>query len=305
MSWDPYKTLGVAASANEEELRRAYRKLAKELHPDRNPGDKAAEERFKRASAAFSFLSDKEKRARYDRGEIDADGNVKAAFGVPPGGGFAGRKGGPPPDFEDFFADFFGARAGADRFQSGGLAGGDPAAAATGGDVKAVLAVSFVEAVIGAKTRVELAGNRALDIMVPAGAESGQVLRLRGQGRPRRPGRPVGDALIELQVQPHPFFRRQGDDVAIDFPISLREAVEGGRVTVPTPLGSVIVSVPAGSNSGAMLRLRGRGVQRMSQPGDLLVKLTITLADPADPELARFLQSWSGAGALPPRPQQA
>jgi DnaJ-class molecular chaperone len=303
LSWDPYKTLGVSPSTSEDDLRRAYRKLAKELHPDRNPGDKQAEERFKRASAAFSFLSDKDKRARYDRGEIDADGNVKAPFGYAPGPGAAGRKGAAPPDFEEFFSDLFGARPGVDRFQAGGL-GGEPGMGAMGGDVKAVLVVSFIEAVTGAKTRVELSPSRALDIMVPAGAETGQVLRLRGQGRAGRPGRPVGDALIELQVQPHPFFRRQGDDVLLDFPISLREAVKGARVTVPTPLGSVIVTVPAGSNSGAMLRLRGRGVQRMAQPGDLLVRLLITLADPADPDLAQFLQSWPGGAALPPRPQQ-
>jgi DnaJ-class molecular chaperone len=306
LAGDPYGELKVKRDASEDDVRRAYRKLAKELHPDRNPGDKFAEERFKRATAAYSLLSDKDKRAQYDRGEIDADGNPRGPAGFQPGGGgFSGRTSGPPPEFQDLFADFFGGAAGpgfGGPKGRGGAFGGADFGLDGGGDVRAVLAVSFIEAVTGAKTRVELPGARILDIMVPAGAESGQVLRLRGQGKPGRGGRPPGDALIELQVQPHPNFRRQGDDVLLDLPISLKEAVQGAKVTAPTPTGPVALNIPAGSNSGATLRLRGRGVQRTSHAGDLLVRLSITLADPSDPDLAAFLQKWPGAAKIPQRP---
>ena len=299
MSWDPYKTLGVSRGASDDEIKRAHRKLAKELHPDVKPDDKAAEAQFKKVSAAYSLLSDKEKRARFDRGEIDADGNELNPFqggfggggygGAGPGGGFGGRGGfggqqrGPSPDaFEDLFGGIFG--------QGGGRSRGF--GPQKGSDVRYRMDVDFLEAVAGARKRVTMADGRALDINIPAGVESGQTLRLKAQGEPGPRGAPPGDAFVEVTVKPHSLFERDGDNLRLDLNISLAEAVEGGKVPVTTPTGRVSLTVPPGSNSGAVLRLKGKGVQRSSKPGDLLVKLLITLPSKPDEALKSFVKDW-------------
>lgn len=292
MSWDPYSVLGVSKNASESEIKSAYRKLAKELHPDVKPDDKAAEARFKKVSAAFAILGDKDKRAQFDRGEIDADGNERAPFQggfgggqAGPGGfgGFGGRGARPGPDvFEDLFGGMFG--------QGGGRSRGF--GPTKGADVRYKLDVDFVEAVTGSRKRVTMADGRSLDINIPAGVTSGQVLRLKAQGEAGPMGATPGDALVELNVKSHAQFERDGDNIKTDLKISLTEAVEGGKVTVATPSGNVALSVPAGTNSGAVLRLKGKGVQVKPKAGDLLVRLTITLPKKPDADLKAFVKSW-------------
>ncbi len=296
MSWDPYKTLGIKRDAGEKDIKSAYRKLAKELHPDVRPNDKAAEAQFKKVSAAFSLLSDKEKRARFDRGEIDADGNEKAHFqgGYHPGGfggigagGPFGAQGGarPGPDvFEDLFGGMFGQGGGRSRGNYGPM---------RGSDVRYKMNIDFVDAVNGGRKRVTMADNRSLDVNIPAGVETGQTLRLKGQGEQGMNGGPAGDALVEVTVSDHSLYRREGDNIRMDLRISLKEAVEGGKVTAPTPTGNVSLNVPAGSNSGAVLRLKGKGVQARTKAGDLLARLIVTLPDEPDEELKKFVKSWS------------
>ncbi|MEM6626831.1 MAG: DnaJ C-terminal domain-containing protein [Pseudomonadota bacterium] len=299
MSWDPYAALGVAKGADADAIKRAYRKLAKTLHPDVNPDDEAAEKRFKQATAAFNLLSDPEKRGRYDRGEIDADGNEKAVFqggfGGPSGGfggGFGDRSRQKRPDvFEDLFDGMFG--------RSGG--GGRGFGPSRGGDIRYRLDVDFLEAVNGARRRVSMADGRSLDLVIPAGVSSGQTLRLKAQGDPGAHGGPPGDALVEVTVGGHALFVRDGDNLRMDLRISLAEAVLGGKVAAPTPSGPVSLSVPAGSNSGDVLRLRGKGVQRKGAPGDLFARLLITLPDKSDDELQNFVKSWSAKDVEPPR----
>ena len=294
MSWDPYSTLGVSKSASDSEIKKAYRKLAKELHPDVKPNDKAAEAQFKKVSAAFALLSDAEKRARYDRGEIDADGNERNPFqggfgGRGPGGGpFGGAQGGAgvgPDVFEDLFGGMFG--------QGGRSRGFGPS---KGADVRYRLDVSFMEAVNGARRRVSMGDGRSLDITIPAGVETGQVLRLKAQGDPGPPGASPGDALVELTVGSHPVFERDGKNLRMDLKISLAEAVEGGKIPVETPSGKVSLNVPAGSNSGSILRLKGKGVQLRDAPGDLFVRLLVTLPAKPDQDLKAFVKGWSLRG---------
>jgi DnaJ-class molecular chaperone len=299
VSWDPYAVLGVGKSAAPDEIRKAYRKLAKELHPDVRPGDKAAEDRFKRASAAYELLSDPVKRARFDRGEIDGDGNER---------GFAGRpdpRGGAPfepgQDFSDLFDQFFNQNAG------GGPFGADPrgrrAWRARGADLRFKLDVDFLDAVNGARRRVPLSDGRTVEVAIPPGVESGQVLRLKGQGAPGVGGGPPGDALIEVQVKVHPSLRREGDDLFLDLPISLAEAVEGAKVQAQTPTGAVALTIPAGSSSGMTLRLRNKGVASANGArGDLFVRLLIVLPDQPDDALKAFLRTWAKRDVTPERP---
>ena len=246
MSWDPYAALGVSRSATADEIRRAYRALAKELHPDVRPGDKQAEERFKRATAAFNLLSDPTTKGRYDRNEIDADGNERAAFhsrgprqgarahagaGASAGGAGAGDA----FDLGDIFSDLFGPGFGSGAGRGYGRM--------RGRDVRFTLDVDFLDAINGARRRISLAEGRTIDVAIPAGVESGQVLRLKGQGSPGVQGGPAGDALVELHVKPHAFFRREGQDIHMDLNISLVEAVEGGKVQAPTPTGNVTLTI--------------------------------------------------------------
>ncbi|GIK50824.1 MAG: molecular chaperone DnaJ [Alphaproteobacteria bacterium] len=297
MSWDPYATLGVSRSATADEIRRAYRTLAKELHPDVRPGDKAAEERFKKATAAFNLLSDPTTKARFDRGEIDADGNERMAFGSRPRQGaraHAGAGAGPGPgadafDLGDIFSDLFGPGFGSSRSYT----------RMRGRDIRFTLEVDFLDAVNGARKRISLAEGRTLDVAIPAGVETGQVLRLKNQGGPGVQGGPAGDALVELNVKPHPFFRREGQDIHMDLNISLTEAVEGGKIQAPTPTGPVTLTIPAGSNTGKVLRLKGKGV---SGQGDQFVRLQVVLPEIPDEELKRFVKKWPKRDYTPPRP---
>jgi DnaJ-class molecular chaperone len=298
LAQDPYQELGVARQASKDEIKRAFRKLAKQLHPDKNPGDKAAEERFKRISAAFDLLGDDEKRKKFDRGEIDADGRetMRGYAGGDPfggGGGFRGGPGGPGGgasfegvDLNEILGEMFGARGG----QRGGFGGPPPPQ--RGADVRAQLAIDLEDAISGGRKRISFSDGRTIDVTIPKGAAEGQVLRLKGQGSPGRAG--AGDALIELLIRPHPVFRREGDNLVMDLPISVPDAVLGAKIEAPTPEGPVTLTVPKGSNSGSTLRLKGRGLPaaRGGARGDLLARLQIMLPDTRDPALDAFAETW-------------
>ena len=306
---DPYAILGVSRTASADEIRRAYRTLAKALHPDARPGDKASEERFKQVGQAFKLLSDADKRAKFDRGEIDGEGNERAAFHFRSRpGGSAGQRGptGRFEDISDLFSDLFsenqaragrrgpgaGAGAGAGGFASG--FGGDAGRRGPGADLKAGVTVTFEEAMRGAKRRVGLSAARAVEVSIPAGVETGTVLRLRGQGEPSLTGGPPGDALVEVRVAPHAFFRREGDDVWVDLPITPREAAFGAVVRAPTVDGPVEVRVPEGANSLHKLRLRGKGAPKAEGGrGDQIIQLVIDLPT-NDPALDSFLETSKG-----------
>ncbi|WBQ14049.1 J domain-containing protein [Hyphomonadaceae bacterium BL14] len=298
---DPYAILGVPKSASADEIRRAYRKLAKELHPDARPDDAKSEERFKEVTRAFKLLSNAETRAKFDRGEIDAEGRERAPFhyrsnpDAPPGQrGPTGRF----EDISDLFSDLF-----AERARTAGASAGPGGARrnAPGPDMRGEINVSFEESVLGAKKRVSFQGGRANEISVPAGVEDGQVLRLRGQGAPSLSGGPAGDALITVRIRSHAQFQRDGADIRLDLPISLKEAVLGGVVRAPTVDGVVEVRVPAGSTSGALLRLRGKGAPAGDgKRGDQIIRLIIDV--PAgDPELEAFLETWTPPAGYDPR----
>ena len=291
MSWDPYAALGVPRASTAEEIRKAYRKLAKELHPDVRPHDSASEERFKRVTAAFNLLTDDTLRGRFDRGEIDAEGNERPQFqpGAGFGGGFAGTAAGARGRsqrgdvFEDLFDGLFSRGGGSRGFGQ-----------QRGEDVRYRMEVDLLDAVNGGKRRVTMSDGRTLDLAIPAGLTSGQTLRLKGQGLPGAGNGPAGDALVEIKVGEHSVYRRDGDDIRMDLKISLAEAVEGGKVPVSTPSGMVTMSVPPGASSGDLLKLRGKGVQTRPTPGDLLVRLMIVLPRKEDPELKEFIRNWSG-----------
>jgi DnaJ-class molecular chaperone len=295
---DPYAILGVSRTASADEIRSAYRKLAKELHPDARPDDKASEERFKQVGQAFKLLSDVDKRARFDRGEIDAGGNERAAFH------FRSRPGGPSSqrgpsgrfeDVSDIFSDLF-SDSGAQRRARGAGQG-----AAKGADLRAGVTISLEDSILGAKRRVGLSDGRTVEVSLPAGVDAGQVLRLRGQGSPGRGGGPAGDALIEVAVRPHPHLRREGADLRLDLPISLKEALFGGKVRAPTVDGPVEVRVPAGASSGAQLRLRGKGAPTSGGGrGDQIIKLVIDVPL-NDPALEAFIEDWTPPSDYDPR----
>ena len=285
MARDPYIVLGVPRTADADAIRKAYRKLAKENHPDRNPGDDKAEERFKEASAAFDIIGDAEKKGAFDRGEIDADGRPRAPQFTHAG---AGGGAGGPEGFSDIFADLFG---GGRRQQAGPR---------RGRDVRTRMNVEFLDSVAGAVRRVQVDG-RTLDLAIPPGVKSGQTLRLKGQGEPGAQGGPAGDVYVEITVKDHPTFQRDGDDIRMEVPVSLREAVLGGKIKIATPTGDVTVTVPENASSGVTLRLAGRGVQREGKPGALYARLKIVLPTPADPELVAFVKGWSGGERHNPR----
>jgi DnaJ-class molecular chaperone len=300
LAQDPYQELGVSRTASADEIRQAFRKLAKQLHPDRNPGDKKAEERFKRVSAAFDLLGDEEKRKRYDRGEIDADGH-EAMRGFSGGArpfqdGFQGARF-EGLDLDDILGEVFGARGGAGASGARGFGGFDR----RGSDVRARLEIDLEEAVQGGKKRVSFTDGRVIDVSIPKGAADKQVLRLKGQGASGRAG--PGDALIELVIRPHPIYRREGESLVMDLPVSVPDAVLGGKVEAPTPDGPVALTVPRGSNSGGTLRLKGRGLYdaRTGKRGDLLARIVVTLPDEPDPELERFAETWRRARPYTPR----
>jgi DnaJ-class molecular chaperone len=285
----PYETLGVKPSASADDIKKAYRTLAKKLHPDLNP-DKRVEQQFKEVSAAYDLLSDPAKRARFDRGEIDASGAER------PDRPFyrryaEGREGAKYQDFgldedsaiDDLFANLFRQKRPERPMHL------------RGADVTYVAEVDFIEAALGAKKRLMLTDGKTLDVTIPPGTEDGQTLRLKGQGLPGTGGGPAGDAYIEVKVAPHPLFSRKGSDVYIELPITLPEAVLGATITAPTIDGPVSLKVPRDSNTGSTLRLKGKGIVDRStgQRGDHYVRLKVVLPDRADPELTDFLEKWS------------
>ncbi len=305
MAQDPYKELGVTQTASDDEIRKAFRKLAKQYHPDQNPGDKASEERFKRISGAFDILGDVEKRKKFDRGEIDADGRETMrgygggdpfARGGQPGGFGPGGFGGSQfegADLNDILGEMFGRAAGG--------RGGGFGAPAKGADVRAKLDIDLEEAIQGARKRIAFSDGRTIDVTIPKGAAEGQVMRLKGQGSPGRAG--PGDALIELNIRPHPLYRREGESLVMDLPISVPDAVLGAKVEAPTPDGPVTLTVPKGSNSGQMLRLKGRGLvaAQGGARGDLLARLQIMLPDAPDEALEKFAEKWRKDRPYAPR----
>jgi DnaJ-class molecular chaperone len=301
MAETPYELLGVKPDASPDEIRKAYRKLAKQLHPDLNPGKPEAEARFKSVTAAYDLLSDADKRARYDRGEIDETGAERPQYSYRPHAeGAHGWKYSSqemdPADLEDLFAMF-----GSGMRGGGARRGRGQGFQAPGSDRLYTLTVDFAEAATGAKKRLSLAPDNALDLTIPPGTEDGQVLRLRGKGDPGIGGGPAGDALIEVHIAPHPHFRRDGDNILLDLPVSLSEAVLGGRVTVPTVTGPVAMTIPKGSDTGAQLRLRGKGIQRRNAAGDQIVTLKVMIGAPGDAELAAFLEGWAQKHPADPR----
>ncbi len=301
MAGNPYDVLGVKRDATQDEIRSAYRKLARKLHPDLNPGDARAEARFKEISAAYDLLGDPEKRGRFDRAEIDASGAERQQPRYYRDFADAGMGGAHPYASDAGFADMMDA----DDMLSelfGGRAGGGTRFHMRGGDLQGRLALTFLEAVNGTTKRVTLPDGTAVDVAVPPGTRDGQVLRLRGKGSAGLGGGPPGDLLVEVEVGEHRHFTRRGDDIHLDLPVSLTEAVLGGRVEAPTPAGPVMVSVPKGSNTGTVLRLRGRGVPRPDgSRGDVYATLRIVLPDRPDPELEAFAARWEGGKAHNPR----
>ncbi|RIA56832.1 DnaJ C-terminal domain-containing protein [Dichotomicrobium thermohalophilum] len=292
MATDLYSELGVSRNASDEEIRKAYRSLAKEHHPDLHPGDKQAEDKFKRISAAFAILGDPEKRRRYDAGEIDETGQERAAHqyyreyadGTE---GFRYHSRGGFEDFGDIFGDIFG-RAGRGRAGEFHMAGMD---------YRYHLEIDFLEAALGTKKRVTLPEGGTLDINVPAGVTDGQVLRLRGKGEPGVGRGQPGDALIELSIRSHPIFQRDGDDIIVEVPLSIDEAVLGAKVQVPTIHGTVALNIPKGTSGGQTFRLRGKGIEnaRTKHKGDQHVRTRLVLPSQPDPELEKAMQQWRDA----------
>ena len=289
MASDPYQTLGVARSATETEIKSAYRKLAKELHPDKNKDNPKATERFSGVTNAYDLLSDADKRAKFDRGEIDADGNpaMHQGFG---GGGFSGGFGGENVDLGDIFGGLFGGG-------RGGFGGGQQRRRAPkGANVQYRLNVSFADAASRASQRITLGDGKTIDLKLPAGVEDGTQMRLTGKGEQGPGGN--GDALVTITVQPHAFFRRDGDNIRLDLPVSLDEAVHGGKVKVPTVEGAVMLTIAPASSSGKTLRIPGKGFSRKDgSRGDQLVSLEIVLPE-GDAELGKRLEGWSDTRAV-------
>jgi DnaJ-class molecular chaperone len=288
---DPYEVLGVGREATAEQIRNAYRKLAKTSHPDLHPGDKAAEVRFKEASAAYELLSDEEKRRLFDRGEIDASGAPRMReqfyrdFADAPGGARYPGSGSfeNATDLEDIIQDLFGGRAAGGR-----------TVRMRGGDVGYRLEIGLGEVVRGAKVPITLADGSGVEVTIPPGVAPGQVLRLKGKGSPGIGGGPPGDALIEVQVRPHPVFERKGDDLHMALPVTLTEALRGEKVTVPTLHGPVVMTIPRRSTTGTILRLRGKGVPRAesSGAGDQYVRVEVAMPPAVDEGLEQAVADW-------------
>ena len=305
---DLYTTLGVARGADEGAIKKAYRKLAKELHPDKNKDNPKATERFSEVTRAYDLLSDKDKRAQYDRGEIDEQGNPKAPFGYGGpggGGGFGGGRSAPGGNFEfgdaaaadfgDIFEGIFGGR----RQSSGPSGFSARPRPQRGADVAYRLAVDFEDAAALKPQRITLSSGKTIDLRITADAVSGKPMRLAGQGEAGAAG--PGDATVTLEVMPHRFFKRDGDDVRLDLPLRLDEAVLGARIRLPTVEGAVMMTIPPGSSSGKVMRLKGRGFHRGNGTrGDQLVTVMIDI--PADdPALKQFVESWDGDKERNPR----
>ena len=300
---DPYEILGVSKGASEAEIKKAFRSLAKKHHPDKHAGDKDAQKKFQEISGAYDIVGDKEKRAKFDAGEIDAAGNPRGfdprKGGGPFGGG--GRQG--PGDFhftwdnagaetqegfraEDLFSDLFGGG----RGRRGGGGARQPA---KGEDFAVATTISFDEAIKGGTRRVMMPNGEQIDVKIPVGVRDGQQVRVKGRGGAGRNGGPPGDVLIDIKVAPHPTMTRDGNDIRMDLPVTLKEAVLGGKVPVATPGGTLAITVPPNSNSGTVMRLKGKGVAPAGgAAGDFYLKLVVMLPDPADAELRKFAEGW-------------
>ena len=295
---DPYQTLGVEKTASEQDIRKAYKKLAKKHHPDLNPGDKEAENQFKDISAAYALLNDPEKRRAFDAGEIDESGQPKPERRfyrdyADAGAGSRYERAEDLGDLGDLFGDLFGQRA----------RGGDGARTQfrmRGADANYTLPIDFLEAVNGGKKRVDMPDGKTLDISIPAGVRDEQIIRLKGQGMPGIGGGPAGDALITVMVRPHPVFHRDGNDIKSVVPINLNEALSGGSVQVDTITGPVNLKIPKHSNTGRVLRLRGKGVQG-NPKGDHLVELQVMMPPHPDAALETFIGDWEREHPYNPR----
>jgi DnaJ-class molecular chaperone len=312
---DPYKTLGVAKTATEAEIKKAFRALAKKHHPDAHPGDEKAKQRFQELSAAYDVVGDKVKRAKFDAGEIDASGNPRGfdprAYGQQ--GGFRGNPfgGGGPQGAQGGDRDFhFSWGAGGEEQQGfsaedifseilgggRGARGARQPRAAKGEDFQLAVTVAFAEAIQGGTRRVVLANGEQIDVRIPPGLKEGQQIRVKGRGGAGRGGGPNGDVLIQAHIAAHPFISRDGNDLKLDLPVTLKEAVLGAKVPVPALSGTVNLSIPPNSNTGAVLRLKGKGVPGPSSgsqvPGDLYVRLVVSLPDKPDADLKRFAEGW-------------
>jgi DnaJ-class molecular chaperone len=322
---DPYEVLGVSKGANEADVKSAYRRLAKKLHPDANKHDPKAASRFAELNAAYEIVGDSDKRKAFDRGEIDAEGKPRfqgfEGFGAQPGGGAHGPGGahfesfsfgpdgfrrsggggtgaGGGAGFEDLLRGMFGGRAGAGRgaqFETE-----DFGASAGGQDLHASLTITLGDAAKGTKTRVHLPTGKDVEVKIPAGIASGQQIRLKGQGWPSASGR-AGDALITINVAPHPLFKPDGTDLRLDLPITLYEAVLGGKVRVPTLDGAVELAIPAGTNSGRTFRLKGKGLKAKSGAGDLLATVRVVLPESVDDEFKELMKKWRDMKPYDPR----
>jgi DnaJ-class molecular chaperone len=312
---DPYEVLGVSKTASEADIKKAFRNLAKKHHPDKHAGDAAAQKRFQEISGAYDILGDKEKRAQFDAGAIGADGNPRGfdpraggfRQGNPFGSGFGGGGGGGGREFHFSFDDAPGGAAGFEDIfadlMGGGRRGAKGARATKGEDFSAAVTVSFDEAATGGTRRIVLQNGEQIDVKIPVGVKDGQVVRVKGRGGAGRGGGANGDILLSVSVAPHPYLTREGNDIRMDLPVTLQEAVLGGKVPVPTLTGSVSLTVPANSNTGTVLRLKGKGIPAHNgeSAGDLYVRLVISLPDQPDESLRNFAQGW--AASYDPRPK--
>ena len=293
---DPYTVLGVKRDSSQDAIKRAYHKLAKALHPDVNPDDKNVEQRFKEVSAAYNFLSDKEQRAKFDRGEIGAVGTPRyeSAFHRAYTGGGQGRGGNRGQefgnDFEDLFSDLFGHARRQKTARTSRV---------KGQDIQYSMAITLVEAANGVSRRVKLYDGKSIEVRIPPGTEDGQSLRLKGKGSAGFGGAAAGDAFVTIQVKKHKHFRLENKDIHLNVPVTLDEAVLGAKIKVPTVDGAVSLNIPAGANTGRRLRLKGKGMPGKDggARGDQIIHLEVMLPEKADPDLKRFLEEWSKRNA--------
>ncbi|MCX5497431.1 J domain-containing protein [Kaistia dalseonensis] len=309
---DPYEVLGVSRTASEAEIKKAFRRLAKKLHPDSNQNDPKAQDKFAELNSAHEIIGDKDKRAQFDRGEIDAEGKPRFQGGgfegfqgfdprtAGAGGGrtFRWSSGGGGAGTDDILNDILGGFAGGQSGFSGfgGMGGGRQGGArprSRGEDLSATVAVTLEQIFRQEKVRVDLPTEKTVEIAVPAGTRSGRVIRLRGQGWPSPDGGPAGDALVTIEFVPHPLFKVEGDTLRLELPVTLDEAVLGARVRVPTLTSAVTMTIPAGSSGGRVMRLKGKGLPTtVGGHGDLLVALRIVLPETIDPELETLMRRW-------------